>query len=180
MHYSLCDSILDLFQNSVEANSTVIEMDFFEDDASLVVNIRDNGKGMDDKTLNRVQDPFFTDGVKHRHRKVGLGIPFIIQTTEMTDGYFHIKSVLGEGTELNIRFNLEHWDTPPMGNLVDMLVSAMTFDGDYEFIFQRESKYAKLEYTLNRHELLDILGDVTQVSNMILLKEFIESQELDN
>lgn len=180
MHYSLGDSILDLFQNSVEANATRIEMDFLEKLTTLEVNIRDNGKGMDNTTLNRVKDPFYTDGVKHRHRKVGLGIPFMMQTAEQTDGYFHIKSVLGQGTELNIVFNLKHWDTPPMGNLIDMLVSAMTFDGGYEFVFNRERAGDNLSYTLSRQELIDVLGDLTQVSNMILLKEFIESQEMDN
>ncbi len=180
MHYSLCDSILDLFQNSVEANSKTIIMDFFQNPKSLFVNIKDDGKGMDQKTLDRVQDPFYTDGIKHKHRKVGLGIPFLIQTTEMTNGYFSLKSEKGVGTELNISFNLEHWDTPPIGNIVDMLISAMSFDGDYEFIFNREDEQRNLNYTVTRSDLIDALGDLSQVTNMILLKEFIESQELDN
>lgn len=34
---------------------------------------------MDEETLKKVKDPFFTDGEKHKERKVGLGIPFLIQ-----------------------------------------------------------------------------------------------------
>ncbi len=180
MHYTLCDSILDLFQNSVEANSATIKMDFIQSLESLKVTIKDDGKGMDESTLAKARDPFFTDGIKHKNRKVGLGIPFLIQTTEMTDGFFNLKSIPGEGTELNITFNLSHWDTPPIGNIVELLISAMAFDGDYDFIFNREDLPRKLTYSVARGELIDVLGDLTQATNMILLKEYIESQELDN
>jgi len=180
VHYTLCDSILDLFQNSVEAGSTKISMDFIQKIGSLKVKIKDNGKGMDRSTLAKVKDPFYTDGVKHKSRKVGLGIPFLLQTTEMTDGYFNIKSVLGRGTELDISFNLDHWDTPPIGSVTELLLSAMAFEGDYDLIVHREDIARKLTYRIARSELIDVLGDLTQATNMILLKEFIESQELDN
>lgn len=180
MHYTLCDSILDLFQNSVEANSTTIYMDLIQNPDSLKVTIKDNGKGMDESTLAKVRDPFFTDGIKHKNRKVGLGIPFLIQTTDMTDGVFDLKSVPGEGTELNIKFNLNHWDTPPIGNVLELLLSAMAFEGDYDLIVNREDKERNLTYSIARSELIEILGDLTQATNMILLKEFIESQEIDN
>ncbi|MGL1891345.1 MAG: sensor histidine kinase [Spirochaetaceae bacterium] len=180
MHYNLCDCILDLFQNSVEANSKTIVLDFIQSKASLEINIIDDGKGMDQNTLSRVKDPFFTDGIKHKSRKVGLGIPFLIQTTEMTDGVFHLKSDLGKGTVLNITFNLSHWDTPPIGDVVGLLVSAMAFEGDYDLVVNREDKERNLKYSVARSELLEILGDLSQVTNMILLKEFIESQEENN
>ncbi len=180
MHYNLCDCILDLFQNSVEANSSTIVLDLIQTDQDLKVKIKDNGKGMDNQTLNRVQDPFFTDGIKHKKRKVGLGIPFLIQTTEMTDGYFHLMSKLEVGTELDFIFNLKHWDTPPIGDVVGLIVTAMSFEGDYELIINREDNNRNLTYSVARSELLNILGDITDATNMILLKEFIESQELDN
>ncbi len=180
MHYTLSDCILDLFQNSVEANSSTIVLDLIQDEESLKVRLLDNGKGMDKDTLSRVQDPFFTDGIKHKNRKVGLGIPFLIQTTEMTDGSFELTSTPGEGTELNIKFNLKHWDTPPIGDLVSLMISQMAFDGDYEFICNREDSTRNLTYSVTRSELIEVLGDLTQVTNMILLKEFISSQELDN
>ncbi len=180
MHYTLSDCILDLFQNSVEAASSKIVLDLIQSESLLKVKLLDNGKGMDRDTLNRVKDPFFTDGIKHKQRKVGLGIPFLIQTTDMTDGSFELRSELGEGTELNIIFNLKHWDTPPIGDLVGLLLTAMTFDGDYELICNREDSTRDLTYSVARLELIDVLGDLTQATNMILLKEFIQSQEIDN
>ena len=180
MHYSLCDSILDLFQNSVEADSRTIVLDFIQDESSLKLTLKDDGVGMDEATLKRVQDPFFTDGIKHKHRKVGLGIPFLIQTVEATEGSFNLESEKGVGTKLNILFNLSHWDTPPIGDIVELLVSLMAFDGNYEFIFNRENKINNTTYTIARSELTDVLGNLNKATNMILLKEFIASQELDN
>ena len=180
MHYTLCDCILDIFQNSVEADSSRIVLDLLQSESTLIFKLVDNGKGMDEETLKRVQDPFFTDGIKHKNRKVGLGIPFLKQTTDMTEGTFLLKSKLGEGTWLDVTFNLKHWDTPPIGDVVSLIISAMTFDGDYELIVNRENETEKNSYSVARSELLDVLGDLSQATNMILLKEFIESQEIDN
>jgi hypothetical protein len=43
--------------------------------------------------LQRALDPFHTDGIKHPHRKVGLGLPFLVQTAEhaAVDGTLHLK-----------------------------------------------------------------------------------------
>ncbi len=60
------------------------------------------------------------------------------------------------------------------------MISAMAFDGDYEFICNREDSTRDLTYSVARLELIEVLGDLTQATNMILLKEFIASQELDN
>ena len=54
--------ILDIAQNSISASATVIEIFVIEDEEKdkLVLTIRDNGKGMDPKTVERVTDPFYT------------------------------------------------------------------------------------------------------------------------
>jgi hypothetical protein len=36
--------------------------------------------------LKKIQDPFFTDGTKHIKRKVGLGIPFLMQAVSLSGG----------------------------------------------------------------------------------------------
>ncbi len=180
MHYTLWDCLLDLFQNSVEADSSKINLNIIQSKKELEVLLLDNGKGMDKETLNKVKDPFYTDGIKHKKRKVGLGIPFLIQTIEMTGGQFSLESELGVGTKFSIVFNLEHWDTPPLGNIVDMIVSAMTFSGDYELIVNRTNTERGSDYQLIRSELRDTLGDLNDVTNMILLKEFIASGEIED
>ena len=90
MHYTLSDLIADIVQNSVEADSSQITLELDETQTGLTVYIRDNGKGMSEETLKKVQNPFYTDGIKHPNRKIGMGIPFLIQTVTQTEGDYKI------------------------------------------------------------------------------------------
>jgi len=143
--------------------------------------ISDDGKGMDEAELVRAQDPFYTDGVKHRHRKVGLGLPFVIQTTRMTQGWFQISSQKGEGTEVTARFNLEHWDTPPLGDLPATLGQLMALGGDHEATVVRRLTGPKGtgSWEVKRSELLEALGSLEDLGSLTLLREYFRSQEME-
>jgi len=179
MHFSLCDCVLDLVQNSIEAGAELITLKLNQSEDSLFVQITDNGCGMTEEELKMATDPFYTDGKKHVHRKVGLGLPFLIQTVSMTDGKFDISSEKGKGTSIDIEFNLKSIDTPPVGDVVSLLYQVMCFDGSYSFVAERSYAYDKGSdfYTVNRKELQDILGDLNSVSSLSLLRDFISSQE---
>ncbi|MFA6785071.1 MAG: sensor histidine kinase, partial [Sphaerochaeta sp.] len=101
MHVFICDFLLDIVQNSFEAESRRVELSLEETDTRLVCQVRDNGKGMDEAVKNRVLDPFYTDGIKHVKRKVGLGLPFLIQACEACNGDFSLESELGVGTTIS-------------------------------------------------------------------------------
>ncbi len=178
MHYTLCDLIADLTQNAIEANSTNIELDFIETEEKLCVVIKDNGKGMSGETLKRVKDPFYTDGIKHPNRKVGLGIPFLMQTAMLTNGTWNIQSELGIGTTVSMEFDLTNIDTPPIGNPQTLFRQIVTFSGDFELVITRKKQGpVKLDYTLKRSELLEALGSFESVSDLAILGEFLNSQE---
>jgi len=152
-----------------------------QDERSFTMTITDNGKGMDEAELVRAQDPFYTDGVKHRHRKVGLGLPFVIQTTRMTQGWFQISSRKGEGTTVEARFNLEHWDTPPVGDLPATLGQLMALGGGHEATVVRRLTGPKGSgsYEVKRSELLEALGDLEDLQSLTLLREYFRSQETE-
>ena len=82
MHATICDCLADTVQNAIEAGATRIEVRLEEDAEAVKLLIRDNGKGMDDATLARVWDPFFTEPGKHARRRVGLGLPLLRQMVE--------------------------------------------------------------------------------------------------
>ena len=86
--------ILDVAQNSVKAGATLITIEQIQDTAAhtLRFTIADNGCGMDEETVRRVTDPFYTSRTT---RKVGLGIPFFKMEAENTGGSFSISSVPG-------------------------------------------------------------------------------------
>jgi len=77
MHATLADVIADTAQNSIEAGSSEVRVTVTETDGRIAVDIRDNGKGMDEMVLKRVFDPFYTEAGKHDRRKVGLGLPLL-------------------------------------------------------------------------------------------------------
>jgi hypothetical protein len=142
---------------------------------TTAVVLKDNGKGMDRTTLNRALDPFYTDGVKHPGRRVGLGLPFLRHMVESVGGSFNLESVPGEGTVVKFSFPSDHLDAPPSDGMAEVLQRLFCFDGDYELNVVRRRMDAG--YTLHRSELRDVLGDLDTVGSQSLLAEFIGSQE---
>jgi hypothetical protein len=177
LHFTVSDFLLDLVQNSVEAGADHIILKVSADDGVLEIVVDDNGKGMDEQTLGRVKDPFFTDGVKHAKRKVGLGIPFLVQALDQVDGTFELESEPGKGTHLRCSFPLDHVDTPQLGDLPGFFLLALSFDGDYELKIQRHDRQRGVEYELSRSELVEALGGLHDAASMLLLRSFLESQE---
>ena len=99
----LSSHMMDIVQNSIRAEASWIQIRICEDpEADLfLIEIQDNGCGMDEATLARVRDPFFTSRTV---RKVGLGIPLLQQNAERTGGKVSIVSQPGQGTTLTARF----------------------------------------------------------------------------
>ncbi|HAK45542.1 MAG TPA: ATP-binding protein, partial [Spirochaeta sp.] len=182
MHAAVCDFILDCLQNSIEAEASEIKLLIDEHSDSFSVAITDNGIGMTEDELKCAVDPFFTDGLKHKKRKVGLGLPFMIQAVQQVDGDWSLDSVKGRGTELGFTFNLKHVDTPPIGDISGMMLQVLMFDGDFELEFERrfEKNGSADSYLLKRSEIIEVLGDLNDAESLIMAKQFLSSQEEDD
>ncbi len=120
---TIADHVLDVAQNSVNANAKHIEVLFLEDDNEISVRIKDDGCGMNEKKLSRVFDPFFT--THEKIRRVGLGLPFLKQNAELTGGYVQINSRLKEGTVLKVKL-FKMVDCPPIGDLSGTFATLVT------------------------------------------------------
>lgn len=178
MHASIADFLLDIVQNSWEAGAKVIRLVLHEVDGTLVCEIHDNGKGMTELDLKRALDPFFTDGVKHPGRKVGLGLPFLQQTMDALGATLDIRSTKGVGTDLVFSFPLGHIDCPPLGDLVGSLVSMFCFEGNHDLVLDR--KTATTAYVASRSELVEVLGNLDTAGTISLLRTYLESLEEDH
>jgi two-component system cell cycle sensor histidine kinase/response regulator CckA len=66
----------------------------------VFLQINDNGRGMDEGTLDMIFDPFFSTKPKGR----GLGLSTILDIVREYQGYISVKSTLGEGTIFRIFF----------------------------------------------------------------------------
>ena len=65
-------NILDIVQNSISAQATLVKILLAETEDTLRITIEDDGKGMTPEFLATVMDPFSTT---RKTRKVGMGIP---------------------------------------------------------------------------------------------------------
>lgn len=126
--------VLDIAQNSVKANATLVTITFTLDEAGwLTIVFEDNGCGMSAEFLATVTDPFTTTRTT---RKVGLGIPLLKENAEQTGGHVIIQSEPGVGTVLTATFHQTHIDCPPMGKRCDTLLTLVVLNPETpDFVF---------------------------------------------
>jgi hypothetical protein len=179
MHFTLSDLLMDITQNAAESGADVVEVDVEESDKEFRFVIKDNGKGMSKEELQRAIDPFHTDGQKHPGRKVGLGIPFLIQTANQSTGGWNLESEKNEGTKVTAWFDKKNVDTPPIGDLSGMFRTLFLFPGPKEVIAKRtlNDGVKNIEYEVKKSELLDVLGDFEDAGSLMLLDRYLRSME---
>jgi hypothetical protein len=182
MHFTLADLVTDITQNGCESGAAKVELEITEDALKKEFRflVRDNGKGMTKEQLARAIDPFVTDGVKHPHRKVGLGLPFLIQTAEQSGGGWDVQSEKGTGTTATAWFDTGNVDTPPVGDLPGMFRTVLMFEGPEEIVIRRSSRQEgkePLEYEFSKTELAEALGGFDGPGALVMLDQFLRSQE---
>lgn len=171
-------NVLDIVNNSIRANASLIEITvcIHRSTDTLTIEITDNGCGMTKEQLERVHDPFYTTRTT---RGVGLGIPFFQQAALSTGGSFAIKSKPGIGTTVTAVFGLSHIDRMPLGDMnstiFTLIMANQQIDFLYTYIFDDR------QFHLDTREFREILGgipfDTPQVSNYI--KEYLEENQKD-
>lgn len=114
--------ILDILQNAAEAGASRVSMVINEDPEEdlLTIDVRDDGCGMDDQTVRRTVDPFFTT---RKTRHVGLGLPLFAAAAERAGGRLEVSSRPGLGTKVEATFRLSHPDRQPLGCMADTLLA---------------------------------------------------------
>jgi hypothetical protein len=197
VHFTLSDLVTDIAQNAAESGAGRVELEIRETysggpSAARIVEtariaegefrfiVRDNGRGMSPDERGRAVDPFVTDGKKHPHRKVGLGIPFLIQTAEQSGGGWDLKSETGTGTVISAWFDMNNVDTPPLGDLPGMFRTILLFEGPEEVCIRRVRKGGTLgdaEYEVRKTELAEALGDLEDTGSLVLLDRYLRSLE---
>jgi len=137
---TLSDHLLDMVQNAMASGANKIEIHVMQDERTFSFVVRDDGRGMDEETLKKALDPFYTTK-KERKKKVGLGLPMLKFATEITGGEFSIRSSPGEGTEVKASFNTGHVDCQPLGDLKDCIFAILTGNNeDIEITIKRCKK----------------------------------------
>jgi hypothetical protein len=136
--------LLDLAENSVSAGAHKIVISVCEDLGSdrLSASIQDDGRGMDDETVRRVTDPFYTSRTT---RKVGLGIPLFKAAADECRGGLRISSTLGQGTLVEVEFQHSHIDRMPLGNLPATWLNLLVGHPEIHWIFRYTARGQQTE-----------------------------------
>ena len=142
--------ILDVVENSISAKASRIEIKVVEDTGKnlLTIEIKDNGLGMDEATVKKVLDPFFTTRTT---RKVGLGLPLLSQAARESGGDMEIESKVGRGTRVKATFGYSHIDRKPLGDMEMTLSTLIAGNPAVDFIY--EHKKDESEYRFDTREI---------------------------
>ncbi|HVM70967.1 MAG TPA: ATP-binding protein [Anaerolineales bacterium] len=153
--------LLDLAENSVSAGAHAITISVCEDlDADrLSASVEDDGRGMDEETVRKVIDPFYTSRTT---RKVGLGIPLLKEAAEACNGGLSILSKPGTGTHIEASFQHSHIDRMPLGNLSTVFLELTVAHPEIHWVFHYTARKNGTQSTFefNDEPVKDALADV--------------------
>ena len=158
----LSDHILDIVNNSIRANATLIEIDITEDISNDIysLTIKDNGDGMSQEEIQKAIDPFYTS---RTYRKVGLGLPLLKQNTERTGGKFHIDSSPKNGTIIKSVFKHKNIDRPTIGNISETLIIIITGTPEIDIVYSHHINTK--QFIFDTREIKKELGNIS-ISNL--------------
>ncbi len=126
-------NILDIVENSVKAKASIVNIDVIAKGNILTIIIADDGLGMDEEFLKKVEDPFTTTRTT---RKVGMGVPLFKMAAQMAGGTFDINSKKGVGTTVTATFEIDNVDRAPLGDLSDTMVTLISDEVSTEYVLK--------------------------------------------
>ncbi len=158
-------NILDIVQNSVKAGAGLIEITIEESEKTLRFSVKDDGCGMSADFLEKVVSPFSTTRTT---RKVGLGIPLLKMSAEMTGGWLAISSKSDRehedhGTFLEALFCKDSIDCVPLGDIVGTMCTLIHGMGKEDIVFVHRTPRG--EVSLSTREMRQLLGEDIPLSS---------------
>jgi anti-sigma regulatory factor (Ser/Thr protein kinase) len=168
--------VLDIVQNSIRAGARNVDVTVDEDSENdtITIVITDDGSGMDEETVAKLKNPFFTT---RDTRNVGLGIPLFVQTAELSGGSVDINSKPGLGTTITAKFRLNHIDRPPLGDMAATVWALVTLNPKVEFRY-RHTLNGEI-FVVDTAEIKEFLG-IRKLNSPRMakyLKEYLKSGE---
>jgi signal transduction histidine kinase len=92
-------NILDNAQYAIDGTGDIF-IDVVFERKNVIIEIRDTGKGIDQKNLNKIFEPFFT--TKPIGEGTGLGLSIAYKVVQNYGGTMDVKSEIGKGTNFKI------------------------------------------------------------------------------
>ena len=138
--------LLDIVQNSVKAGAAHVDIRFSLDgNGALTMTVQDDGCGMSPEFVERVRSPFVTTRTT---RKVGLGIPLLMQNAMQSGGRVDIESQEGVGTTITAVFQTGSIDCLPLGDLASTMATIIMGSPDKpEFSLRCASPSGEMDFS---------------------------------
>jgi len=135
--------ILDIVENALRAGAKKVEINIDEDvkQDHLKIEIRDDGKGMDQTMLEKALDPFFTTKTV---REVGLGLSLFREAARAAGGDMTVESEPGKGTCVKATFQHSHVDRQPLGDMALTLQTLIVANPAVRFLYSHRENGEKI------------------------------------
>lgn len=173
-------NILDIAQNSIHAEASLVRILIDEGDKTLTLSILDDGKGMSESFLATVTNPFSTTRTT---RKVGMGLPLLKLAAEQTGGHMEVTSreralyPETHGTEVVALFYKNHLDFTPLGDVISTVVSLVQGSPAVDFYYRHSMPDRLVE--LDTREIRAVLGEDIPLSSpevLVWIRSTLEEQ----
>lgn len=166
--------IQDIAENSIRAGASLIEIHIRENPElnRMTITLQDNGCGMDEETVQKAVNPFYTTKTV---RRVGMGLSMFKQAAEQAGGRFMIESSPGKGTRVEAEFVLNHVDRQPLGDMAGAVVALLMTDENIDILYRHSMNGD--DFILDTRVIRETLEDVSVCEPQVL--QFIRGLIID-
>ncbi|MDE7373051.1 MAG: ATP-binding protein [Clostridia bacterium] len=159
-------AILDVTQNSIDANATLIEISVVLDKSKVAFEIADNGNGMSEEELSRATER----GVSFKGSS-GLGLALLKEETSKSGGKLEIISQKGKGTTVKAEYQA---NTAVLGKLGDTF--AVLVDEGYDTVLNLSVFGSKSSYDTRELKSSAAVADIQSSGALRLIREDINKK----
>lgn len=82
-----------------------IQVSLTEENGIVRLKVKDNGMGIEEKDLPHIWERFYRGGASRKKKGLGLGLSMVWQIVQYHKAGITVKSAVGKGTELCVRFD---------------------------------------------------------------------------
>ena len=109
-------------------------------------------------------------------RRVGLGIPFLKQATELCNGSLTIDSKVGKGTTITANFQHSHINRMPLGDVTNTILGLVVGNSQADFIYRH--KRGERFFEFDTRPIKQVLGDVPLSESSVI--EYLRREIFDS
>jgi len=150
--------ILDIAENGIRAGADhlLIHVEESSADDRLTLAVEDNGRGMPEEKIRRIDDPFVTT---RQTRRVGLGLSLLASAARRCQGDISVEARHEKGTRVTATFRRSHIDRAPLGDMAATM--EVLIMGNPHIDFRYTHRVDGKEFVLDTRDLKTELGDLS-------------------